>query len=216
MTMANTDDHPPTSPAESLRLIAQERATAAKELAPDVRLLNWPWGIAWLVGFGLLFLRFGPDGRVFVPMPDWLPLIVLFALLTAAGVITATVSVRSGRQVAGRSSVQGLLYGLSWPIAFGTTFTIAVRFTDDLPAADEVVLLWAALATAITGVLYLAAGAMWSSRSMYVMGVWLLAINAAGVIIGPGWHSLFLAVLGGGALILGGALSWAAVNRQAA
>jgi hypothetical protein len=215
MTMPDTDDHPPASPADSMRLIAEERATAARELVPDIRLLSWPWGIAWLVGFGLLFLRFGPNDRVFVPMPEWLPLAVLFTLLVVAAVISATVSGRAGRQTAGRSSYQGLLFGVSWPIAFATTFTIAVRFSDRLPD-DEVGLLWASLAVAVTGVLYLAGGAIWSARAMYLMGVWLLAINAAGVIIGPGWHSLIIAVGGGVGLIVSGAIGWAAVNRRRA
>src|SRR6187401_2209738 len=111
MTMPDTDDHPPADPAESLRLIAEERATAARELIPDIRLLSWPWGIAWLVGFGLLFLRFGPDDRVFVSMPAWLPLAVLYTLLAAAAVISATVSSRAGRRTSGPSSSRGLLFG---------------------------------------------------------------------------------------------------------
>src|SRR5436190_732285 len=123
MTAPDTDDHPPASPAESLRLIAEERATATRELIPDIRLLSWPWGIAWLVGFGLLFLRFGPNDRVFVSMPVWLPLTVLYTLL---------------------------------------------------------------------------------------------AINAAGVIIGPGWHSLIVATGGGGAMIVVGTIGWWHANRRRA
>ena len=64
-----------TRPSRS-RLIERERAAAERNLTPDPRLLLWPWGFAWLIGFTVYFLRFGPDGRVFVDMPDWLPLIV--------------------------------------------------------------------------------------------------------------------------------------------
>jgi len=56
------DDLPPADPAESLRLIAQGRAAAERRLIPDPRLLLWPWGLAWLIGFGVYFLRFGPGG----------------------------------------------------------------------------------------------------------------------------------------------------------
>lgn len=215
MTTPDTDDHPPASPADSLRLIAEERATANREFVPDIRLLSWPWGIAWFIGFGLLFLRFGPNGRTFVSMPEWLPLAVLFTLLAVAAVITATVTGRTARQTAGRSSYQGMLFGLSWPIAFATTFTIAVRLNGKLPD-DEVGLLWAALAVAITGILYLAGGVIWSAPTMYVMGVWLLVINAAGVIIGPGWHSLIIAIGGGIGVFISGALGWSAINRRVA
>jgi hypothetical protein len=214
MTTPDTDDHPPASAADSLRLIAEERATAHRELAPDIRLLTWPWGIAWLVGFGLLFLRFGPDDRVFVSMPSWLPLTVLFGLLAAAGIISGTVSARAGRQMPGKSSVQGLLFGLSWPISFAAMFGIAGRLSDRLPSA-EVGLMWAALSVLVTGVLYLGGGAIWTARSLYFMGVWLLAINVVGVILGPGWHSLIMSVGGGGSMLLGGLIGWRVVTRLA-
>ncbi|HET6532929.1 MAG TPA: hypothetical protein VFH03_20255 [Actinoplanes sp.] len=56
------DDDRPLDPAESLRLIERERAQAERNLTPDARLFLWPWSFAWLIGFTLFFLRFGPDG----------------------------------------------------------------------------------------------------------------------------------------------------------
>src|SRR5688572_26183899 len=98
------DELPPADPAESLRLIARERAAAGRGLTPDPRLLLWPWGLAWLIGFGVFFLRFGPDDRVFVDMPEFLPLTVLLGLITLAGIVTGIVGARAGRQVTGPSS----------------------------------------------------------------------------------------------------------------
>jgi hypothetical protein len=70
------DDLPPSDPAESLRLIQQERAAAERDLTPGPRLFTWPWGTAWVIGFALLFLRFGPDDRVLVDMPSLIVAIV--------------------------------------------------------------------------------------------------------------------------------------------
>src|SRR5690349_23799060 len=78
------DDEPLGNPADSLALIARERANLVRDIAPDPRLMYWPWGFAWLLGFGLMFLRFGPDGRVYVDMPQWLPLTVLALSFIAA------------------------------------------------------------------------------------------------------------------------------------
>ena len=64
------EDETPFNAADTLRLIEEQRSTTQRSLTPDPRLLYWPWGFAWLVGFGLLFLRFGPNGRVFVDMPE--------------------------------------------------------------------------------------------------------------------------------------------------
>ena len=78
------EDLAPASAADTLRLIEEQRSVAERSLTPDPRLIYWPWGLAWLVGFGLFFLRFGPNDRVFVNMPAWLPLSTLYVLMIAA------------------------------------------------------------------------------------------------------------------------------------
>src|SRR5258705_9475191 len=118
------DDAPPASPAESLDLIRREQAVAARSVALNPLLYYLPWGGAWLIGFGLLFLRYGPDGRVFVNLPGWLPLVSLFSLMALAMVSTIAVSTVRGRHIEGRSSWQGAAYGFAWFFAFagvGTT-----------------------------------------------------------------------------------------------
>src|SRR5688500_16009952 len=110
----NEDDLPPADPAETLRLIGVQRAEAARRLNPDLRLYYWPWGAAWLIGFGLLFLRFGPDGRVFVNLPPWLPLTSLFVLLLAAAAVSGTAGVKAYGQIVGDSSRRGAWYGYAW------------------------------------------------------------------------------------------------------
>lgn len=45
-------------------------------------------------------------------------------------------------------------------------------------------------------------GAVWHDRSQFALGVWLSAINVIGVLAGPGWHSLVVAILGGGGMLL--------------
>src|SRR5688500_13285933 len=79
---ATTDeDLPPASPAESLRLIREQRARAARSLTPDPRTIYWPWSFSWLVGFGAFCLRYGSDGDGLVDMPDWVPRATLFSLM---------------------------------------------------------------------------------------------------------------------------------------
>src|SRR5688572_24062952 len=109
-----TDDDAPPSAEESMRLIHEQRAVTARSLSPDPRLLYWPWGTAWLVGFGLLYLRHGPDGRVLVDMPSWLPLTTLFVLMAAAIVVTSITGGRAFRHVHGESAIKGRRYGFAW------------------------------------------------------------------------------------------------------
>src|SRR5689334_5845729 len=117
MTLGD-DEAPPSSAAESLEIIKRERDAGARSVALNPLLYYLPWGLAWLIGFGLLFLRYGPHGRVFVDLPDWLPLIGLFSLMAVAMVSTTIVSTVRARHVAGRSSWQGAAYGFAWFFAF--------------------------------------------------------------------------------------------------
>ena len=200
-------DEAPSSPAETMRLIETARAAAARSMRPDPRLTYVPWGVAWFVGFGLLYLRHGPDERVLVPMPSWLPLVAFYALLLVALVISGRAGVRAGRHLRGESSVRGMQYGFSWFAAFAAVAVIATRVSDLLPG-PEVVLLWSGLSVAVVGVLYMAGAAIWQAREMFVLGAWITVVNIGGVLAGPGWHALVICLAGGGGLLVGGYVAW--------
>lgn len=197
--MPQLDEDAPLTPEASLQLIAEQRRTAHRRLDVDPVVLFGPWGVAWLLGYGLLFLRYGPDDRELLAMPAWLPFVVLAILLGAAGVVTAVAIARATRGVAGASAERGTMYVWSWFVAFTGYGMITPRFEDVLPA-DEFGLLMSALPVFITGILYMGGGAIWLDRDQFRLGVWLSAVNVAGVLAGPGWHSLVVAVLGGGAM----------------
>jgi hypothetical protein len=209
---ATQDDAPPASAEESMRLIREQRARTGRSLVPDPRLMYWPWGIAWLVGFGLLYLRFGPDGRVLVNMPVGLPLTTLFVLMGGALVVTTIGGVRAGRHVSGESSVKGLTYGLTWFFGFTGLGVTAGYLSDFLPEA-QVGLMWAAFSVNLVAVLYIAGAAVWSDRSMLVLGIWMMVSNIAGVLAGPGWHSLVISLAGGGGVLVAGLVAWLRLGR---
>ncbi|MFY1688534.1 transporter [Plantactinospora sp. WMMB782] len=199
----NFDELPPADPATALRLIADQQAEAARQLSPNLLWYYWPWGLAWLVGFGLFFLRFGPDGRVFVELPTWLPLFTLLALLIAAGIVSGIVGGRTYGQVAGDSRRRGLWYGLAWGLGFSSVSAVLGRVSDQLPD-DLGGLLWAGVTVGLTGALHMAGGAVWLDRNLFRLGVWISVINIAGLAAGPGWHALVISVLGGGGMLVAG------------
>ncbi len=195
------EDSPPASPAESLRMIVEQREAAERRLSPDPLVFFGPWGVAWLAGFGLMFLRHGPGGRILVPMPAWLPLAVLFALLIGAAILSGVLAGRTYRHVHGRSSVQGAMYGFSWFIAFAGMGLTLQRFSDILPIPDAG-LLWATVAVGLTGALHMAGGAIWQDRMLFGLGVWITLINIVGIVLGPGWHSLVISLAGGAVMLV--------------
>jgi hypothetical protein len=211
--MNTTDDErPPADPAESLRLIAREQAVASRRLIPDPRLLLWPWGFAWLIGFGLYFLRFGPDEHIYVDMPEFLPLTVLLTVMTLAGITTGIVGARAGRQVSGPTSRQGAMYGFTWSVAFIGMAVLLSRVSSLLPTPTAN-LLWAGAMVALLGALHMAGGALWDDRVLYVLGVSISVVNVIGIIIGPGWHALIVALFGGGGMLVAGLVSWLRMAR---
>jgi hypothetical protein len=213
LCMRSTDDElPPTDPAESLRLIEREQAETERSLTPDQRLFLWPWGFAWLIGFAFYFLRFGPNGRVFVDMPDWLPTVVLLSLILAAGVTTGVYGARAGRYVTGPTSQQGAMYGITWSVAFAGVTVVLINVSDALPDA-QLNLLWAGVMVALTGALHMAGGAIFSDRPLFVLGAWISLVNIVGIFVGPGWHSLIVGVLGGGGMLVAGTVYWLRLRR---
>lgn len=210
--MSTDEDDFPMDPAESLRLIQRERAEAERRMTPDPRLFLWPWGFAWAIGFTLFFLRFGPDGRVFVDTPEWVPLLVLLSLTMLAGLISGINGARAGRHVSGPSSAQGAMYGISWSIAFTGMSVVLARISPHVPE-PWVTLMWAGVMVALVGAMHMAGGAIYGDRSLYGLGIYISVINIVGILIGSGWHSLIIAVLGGAGMILAGAVAWARLRR---
>ncbi|MEV4714879.1 transporter [Micromonospora sp. NPDC049374] len=205
--MITDDDLPPEDPAAALRLIDEQRATAARQFEPDPRAYYWPWGLAWLIGFGLHFLYYSPGDAPLVEMPSWLPLTTLFVLLAAAGAVTAMAGARAYGQVTGDSARRGAWYGWSWGLGFLSLFVLAGRLSDSLPP-DLVGLLWSAFAVGLTGILHMAGGAIWLDRPLFLLGVGITVVNLLGTVAGPGWHALVVSVAGGGGMLLAGMLGW--------
>jgi hypothetical protein len=147
-------------------------------------------------------------------MPAAVPLLVLYALMFVAFVVSGFAGARANRDISGVSSRQGLMYGLTWFAAFFVNAVICVQLSNGLLPPAEVGLLWAATSVAIVGVLYMAGGAIWGSTDLFFLGVWLIVSDIAGVLAGPGWHSLIIALAGGGGLLVGGLLQWLKWRRH--
>ncbi|HRN29689.1 MAG TPA: hypothetical protein PK890_08325, partial [Terrimesophilobacter sp.] len=107
----------PLDPAEALALAEHQQRAVGLSFVKPVAWLYTIWGVAWLVGFGLLWLGHSTE---------WMPWIVagpgFGVLITGAIVASAIIGSRIGRGVQGSSDFQGIVYGISWPItglAFG-------------------------------------------------------------------------------------------------
>jgi hypothetical protein len=194
------DDDSPGGAADALELIRQEQARANSQLGPNMAVLFGLWGAIWLI-IGVLWFLAG-TGSAPRAAASWGT-----ALVVLAGVGTsAIVGIRSGRGVAGDSSKQGLLYGLTWPVTMTALGVIvsAMATQLDLPDAAMTVLV-PALFVFLVGALYALSGAIWGDLTNYVLGFWIVAVSVASMFAGAPANSLVLGIgAGGGLLVVGG------------
>jgi hypothetical protein len=167
-----------------------------------IQIMHVTWGLAWLAGNGLFFLRSGPGNRVFVDMPSWLPLTVLLGLLVVASVTTAILGVRvfGGGATDPTYVRQAKWYGTAWLLGFAGLLITVGKVTHGL-SSDEQGLIWIVTTTGLAATLHLAGSAIWLDRAQLRLGLWLMLVNVVGAIAGQGWQALIVAVAGGGVML---------------
>ena len=203
MTERNTEaivHDEPLSAGESLALIERQHQEAQRGLAPNVALFFGPWGVAYLLGFGAIFLTYP------TPLPirlaGWPAAVITAVLFASAVVITAVTGARAGRGLRGPSQAAGVMYGWSWTLGFSALAAVNLGVTR-LGLPDEAVtLLWSGSSLLLVGVLYLGGGALFQDRFQYGLGVWMLVSGACSVFAGVPGNFAVVSLAGGGGLLL--------------
>ena len=193
------EDHPLTA-GESLALIESQQREVHRRLRVKVALFYGPWGAAYLLGFGSVFLTY--PTAVPLRMPGGVAAVITGVLFATAVVVSVLTGTRAGRGVRGPSRIVGAMYGWSWTLGFTALAAVNIGVTRLGLPADAVTLLWSGSALVLVGVLYLAGGALWQDRFQYGLGVWMLVTGAGSVLAGLPGNFAVLALAGGGGLLL--------------
>jgi hypothetical protein len=196
-------DDVPLSPAESLQLIAQQESVVARRLWPNVTWFYGPWGLAYLLGFGAVYLSY-PTWLPF-ELPDVAASITCSVLFTAAIASSLVTGARIGRGVEGPSRRVGAMHGWSYLIGFASLAAINAGLLHAGLPSDTATLLWSGTTPMLVGVLYLSGGALWQDRFQYGLGVWMCLTGTAGVLAGVPENFAVLSLAGGGGLLLAAA-----------
>lgn len=175
---------PPREAADTLRAIqrAQQHSAAAyhyQKAAPHLLL----WGVIWIVGYAATYA--GPRGSL-----AWPPLIVL-------GVI-------GDLWISRRSAAQSGKSNFTWRYAatMVAVFLFFGSWTAIVPPANGLQL--SALFPILIGFCYVILGVWTHAARIALLGLALGALTLAGFFWLPGVFLLWMAGVGGGALILGG------------
>ena len=198
----------PLDPASSAALIAEQRAKVEAAVDVDGRILFGAWGVAWLVGYGLLWLV--NSGRL--TMPDQAAFLVFTALLWLAGAVTAWHLAVKSTGVRGASARQGAMYGWAWFLSFGVVFALGVAL-DRAGATGEVMNLAMTVASLlVVGALYMAGGAIWEERIQWALGAWICVSTIAAALVGSPHMYLVMCIAGGGGMLVAAGVE--AVRRR--
>lgn len=206
------DDEHPLDPEATAALIAEQRARVEGATAVDARVLFGAWGLAWLLGFGLLWATALDEPLVAVDVDA--ALAVFAALLVAAGVVTAVHITARSRGVRGVSARQGALYGWAWFLGFAVVWALAFALRRAGAAEDIVSLVMMGTSVVLVGTLYMAGGALWDSTTQWALGAVITVVTVAALLVGLPHAYLVMCLGGGGAMLAAAAVE--AVRRRRA
>ncbi|KRC49546.1 hypothetical protein ASE16_12520 [Leifsonia sp. Root227] len=197
-------------PRSRLDIIDDQQRRVDRDFERPVVWLYAVWGFAWLIGYLVLWLATGPlSGTIPGPLAG-----IVFAVLIVGSIVaSALIGSRIGRGMRGPSTFSGIVYGVSWSacaIAFAALGIglVVNGLSDDLSS-----LYFPSAYALMCGALYLGGAAIWQDRIQLVIGVVLLALGGAAPFAGVPWNLLVMAVVGGGAFLVGAAVTVARVRK---
>jgi hypothetical protein len=199
-TAERLDEDQPLSAEESLALIERQHQEANRRLGVNPALFYGPWGAAYLLGHGSVFLTY-PSALPF-RLPGVVAAVITGVLFAVAVVVSVVTVTRAARGVRGPSAAAGAMYGWSWMLGFPALILVNNGIEHQGLPDDVVTLLWSGSTLLLVGVLYMAGGALWQDRFQYGLGVWLLVTGAASVWAGVPGNYAVISLAGGGGLLL--------------
>lgn len=195
------------SARQAAQLLKSSADHARGRLMVNMALIYGAWGLAWLAGCGAMWLSVLGQ-HPFRGAAGWASAILGVGIALAV-VATWTVTARATSGLGGVSARQGTMFGLSWPAGFAALFIVIGASSHYGASAAVLGVLGAAGPLLLVGLIYMVAAGMWLDRVMFLLGVWALAVAAAGAWTGPVGVLFMDAVPGGGGFLAASAvLAW--------
>lgn len=206
-------DDQPLSASEMLALLDDQQRSVESQMGAFVPVIVAAWGIAWLAGFGALWLIDGPAPAFSLPAP--VAVTIFVALLGGAIALSTVLGIRSGRGVRGSSAeaFTGAAYGATWMIGSLGVAGLGQGLLANGMSSQLAGLYYPCAFVIFSGVMYMLSAVIWRAVPMLVLGVWMLVIGVAAPFFGAPTHYLVLAVAGGGGLLILAAASFVHLVR---
>ncbi len=188
------------SPQQMLELLHTQQRRTAADLAGPTALIVFIWGVAWLVGFLALWSASGANPWFGIPGAVAAS---LFGVLIGGALIASVILGMFGsRGVQTADPRQGMMYGFTWAGGMIAVAVLGGALIANGLSGELASLYFPAAYSLMVGVLYMAGGALWRDRGMFIMGIWLVVLGVIAPYSGAPTNSLVMAVFGGGGFLL--------------
>ena len=205
-------DEAPLDAAAMLAIVKEQQTDVSRAMARQIPWILLAWGVAWVVGYGALWLIDGARPLFSLPLP--IAVSVFVALLVGAMVVSSIIGARAGRGIRSTASAAftGTVYGITGGVGFFAMWVFASALVANGMDRDLLTIFYPTAMGIVIGLMYLIAGAIWHGVPTVVMGALLLVVALVAPFFGYPNHYLVFATAGGG-VFLGGALSLALFTR---
>jgi hypothetical protein len=198
------DDEPLTA-AAALAILKNQQLSVNSQRGSFAWVISATWGVAWLVGFLVLWLIDALRPAFGIPLP--VAILVFIALIVAGIIVSIVKGVSAGRGIRGSSGAfTGTVYGISWSLAMIAIGVLGGALQHNGMSAALSNVFYPSAYTFTAGLLYLVAGAIWRSVAWVVVGGWIVLVAVIAPWFGYPTHYLVFAIAGGGAFLALGAV----------
>lgn len=188
-------------PEQMLALLEDQQRKVDADLLRPIPWLYAIWGVAWLVGFLLLWSAWD-GGNPWFRVPGIFAGIT-FALLTIGAVVaSAVMGVRINKGVRGASDFQGMVYGLSWSFTGAAFALVGMGLISNGMSTELASIYFPSAYALMVGTLYLGGAALWRDKGQLVLGLVQLAVASVAPLAGQPNNNLVMALAGGGAFLV--------------
>jgi hypothetical protein len=209
----SSDVDDPVDPAEMLRLLQTQQDRVARSMAAYVPAILLAWGIAWFVGFGMLWLIDGGKPGLSVPLP--VAVIVFVVLQVAAIVASAILGARGQRGIRStpEAGFTGTVFGIAWVVGFISLFVFGTALIVNGMPRELANIFYPTGSVLFVGIMYILAGGIWHARPPLWMGAWITLVALVAPYFGYPTHYLVFALAGGGGFLVSALVVWLWVRR---
>ena len=183
-------------------IMQQARERAGSELRIRRPVLFVTWGLALLIGYGVMWLSV--RGQHPYHGPTWPTMLLALLLLLLAAAITAQIVDRATSGVGGRSEVRRGIFVLALVAGYAALLIEKIALVGAGVSRPIQVVLGVTAPILVAGLVFVASSAITTGLNWprLILGVWLLAVAAGAAWAGPVGVLAVCALAGGGGVLL--------------